>query len=56
MEERSGGYWDAAGRNLFSPPGRDLNRFPVRLTADEIVIDTRRLECGGNPCRRVHRR
>ena len=53
----SGSKWDARGRHLFGPPGRDLDRFPVRVTRRggrwEVQIDTRRLQCRGEPCERV---
>lgn len=49
-----GSKWDAGGRKLFGPALRDLDRFPVTVTAEgSIRIDTRTLRCTGQPCERV---
>jgi plastocyanin len=54
VEGCGGSKWDASGRRLFGPAPRDLDRFPVNLTAEgNIRIDTRRLQCSGEPCERV---
>ena len=50
----SGSKWDAEGRILFGPAGRDLDRFPVHVAEDGTIrVDARRLRCAGSPCERV---
>jgi hypothetical protein len=54
FEPCDGSIWDPSGRRLFGPAPRDLDRFPVSTHAGHVVVDTRRLECQGSPCERVH--
>ena len=54
VDNCGGTKWDAEGRRLFGPGPRDLDRFPVTIdAAGTIRVDTRRLQCQGEPCERV---
>ena len=41
-----GSAYDRTGHRLFGPTPRDLDRFPVEVTADATIVDTRTLICG----------
>ena len=53
----SGAKWNARGRRLFGPPGRDLDRFPARVVQKGerwvVRVDTQDLQCRDDPCDRV---
>ena len=43
-----GSKYDISGKRLFGPSPRDLDRFPIAITQDGIVVNTKTLICGGN--------
>lgn len=43
-----GAKFDRTGRRIFGPAPRDLDRFPVTVTPDSIIVDTRQLICGAS--------
>ena len=42
----SGSKFDIAGKRLFGPSPRDLDRFPIASTPDGLVVNTKTLICG----------
>ena len=42
----SGSTFDMSGRRLFGPAPRDLDRFPLEVSDNVILVDTRTLLCG----------
>jgi hypothetical protein len=42
----SGSVFDVSGHRLYGPSPRDLDEFPVAVTADGIVVNTTHLICG----------
>jgi Rieske Fe-S protein len=42
----AGSIYDMTGHRLFGPAPRDLDTFPVEVTADATIVDTRTLICG----------
>jgi hypothetical protein len=54
LEPCHGGMWDAAGRYIIGPAGRDLDRFVVTVDEDgDIWVDARTLQCVAAPCGRA---
>ena len=43
-----GSIYDIAGARLFGPSPRDLDRFPIAITQDGIVVNTKTLICKSN--------
>lgn len=46
LDPCGGSSYDISGHRLFGPAPRDLDRFPVQVTKDATVVDTRTLICG----------
>ena len=54
----SGTTYDVHGERVFGPGQRDMDRFPIVIDSDRVLVDTRHLICGiGKPaeCRKAPR-
>ena len=47
----SGSVFDRLGHRVFGPSPRDLDRYPVSLVGDHVVVNTNRFVCGYAPPR-----